>query len=384
MDYNYRRRLFNKISDYLDWEKQAEWVLNDPELEAEFKFQILLSYSVLSRILGNNLHENYKTNNSSFFQMMANTATWCYQKKIWMAEALSRLENVSNFDLLVSKLRVPDQYEEALSVLESANKFLVNGFSISLESSIEFNGINKKPDICIQNIDGPEFYIEVSCFDESLHIKTNSLVGKILNYKFPLLSYAGRIHKDLDDANSHEWTEHLAMGFNEAISLGSFKVVQYKDYLTLGVVNRNFQTEFQNWCTKNKLRPDNIYLPAENFDPITRLKRKIQTKQRQLPAAMSNIIIIKMKGSQTLFIDPKRILTELTKYLTKYTHVSAVFIYDRFLGLPQENPRIDFDSSYFISKSVYEVEQENLFVIYNEKAKRSIDKNLLFKIALSN
>ncbi|OFY82796.1 MAG: hypothetical protein A3F72_01550 [Bacteroidetes bacterium RIFCSPLOWO2_12_FULL_35_15] len=81
------------------------------------------------------------------------------------------------------------------------------------------------------------------------------------------------------------------------IALGPFSSVQLKE-----------------WCDKKNYRIGNFILPQENFNPTLRLKRKVETKQSQLPKDKPNIFALKMKDVHSLWVDKSARITLNLQY----------------------------------------------------------------------
>jgi hypothetical protein len=96
-------------------------------------------------------------------ERLLNAAPWSYRWLHWLSDSIRRIEPMDGFVLLRRRLVNPGQYNEALSVLQVAERLVTAGFNVWFDAPALVNGNTKVPDILVKDAESNvTFHCEVS------------------------------------------------------------------------------------------------------------------------------------------------------------------------------------------------------------------------------
>ena len=117
--------IFQKPEDYYNWDKYLEQ-LNLIELSESEKKQATQAIQFLRKLLGETFLKKSFHNRHPLYVEFANTAPRARLRLIRFAQSLRSLGNAKGFDKIVKRLKKakqPDEFLEASTVVETANRF---------------------------------------------------------------------------------------------------------------------------------------------------------------------------------------------------------------------------------------------------------------------
>ena len=153
--------IFETLEDFVSWDKYG--LQNDliEELSDSEKQQARAAIQCLRALLGEDfLRRSAQEVNPIFYWFFRDSSSSARRSLMRFAEQLKVLERASNFNGLVARLRTCEKAEEALTVIEVADKFWRSGFRIYFDPRTMSGSV---PDLrLVDPENGEDIYVEVS------------------------------------------------------------------------------------------------------------------------------------------------------------------------------------------------------------------------------
>lgn len=229
----------------------------------------------------------------------------------------------------------PTKPSHAFYLIEVAGKLRRQGFTVSFEPPPADPFTLKRPDAILENGGtGERLYFEVSVQGLSaMQSEGFCLLNLLLPASaFPDVRCAGRWVRWPTDAELDNIEGKIETGVETARENRTFVEISEAGILDMAVCHRDELGKLDDWRAKRGLSGSCFGqgLP-DKTDEISRLKDKIQTKQKQLPAGFANVLLIQ---SNSIFnrAPVKTLISELQDSIRQRGHVGAVIIRGGNLG----------------------------------------------------
>lgn len=380
MNFEIKRKIFPELNDIFNWDKHIEYLDYWDDLDPFLKEKCRRSFNTFKEIFGADYYKEADLRGNTFAANLSNDVPWTREWIVWMADCLNDLKNQSNFQSLLNKLKKGKTVSEGLSVLEAASKFHNNKLLIDFDPKILANNENKMPDLEVCCLDTKEkFYAEVSILDTSEQYKKNEKITDAIWYKYPGILFAGRLHKNLSDVHLENLLSEINIKLEKTSKELRFEEINHYGDIEMAFAPLSEKLILEEWCKQRNLEIRKFILPKDNFNPSTRIKRKIQSKQSQLPENHPNVLFLKMNQSPSLFINKGSFINEVEEAVYQYKHLLAVVIYDQYMGSPDDSFFIK-NMCFYKSKFLNRVMMENSFVIFNRFSKIPTTPLLIGKV----
>ena len=318
---------------YLEWDGIAKNCesLDLPKLD---KKKAIRAIEELKRILGDDFPRNAIEHNHPLFANVINRAPWT---RIWLTqfyESLASFENQGNFESLITRIKDPMKFPEALSVLDYAWKFKQSDFDIEFDPDLTKLDSKKVPDIKITNTHSAEdTYVEVSMLKPSriqrdAHVTLWEIQKSILA-SFMLMS--GRIYKSLSPKHLQETAEKVEKTMMKAKKDKSFECLHIPNVIDIAFAPESDKELLEAWAEEHELKVGTLNGPSIGVDENLRIKRKIEHKQKQVPSEHANIIVIQNTGF-IYYRDIEAVITELEEEVYRFPHLLGVIVSQKIMG----------------------------------------------------
>src|SRR6266403_829802 len=229
----------------------------------------------------------------------------------------------------------PTKPSHAFYLIEVAGKLRRQGFTVSFEPSPPDPLTLKRPDALLKCPGTSEkFYFEASVQGLSaIQSEGFYLLGLLLPANaFPDVRCAGRwvgspTHAQLDNIE-----RRIEVGVEAAKINRTFVEISEIGILEMAACHRDELPKLDVWRAKRGLSGSCFAQGLrDNTDEISRLKNKIQTKQKQVPEGFANVLLIQ---PNSIFnrAPVKTLISELQKPIRQRGHLGAVVIRGGNLG----------------------------------------------------
>jgi hypothetical protein len=346
-------QVFKTPKDRHSWKKLAEFVRLHPELTAAEKQAIRDALEYMSSTLGKNFLSATSEFNHFLYQHFRNLAPWALKWSVWFSQALADLVANDTNGKLLSDLKSKHRHEEALTYLEINHYLKQAGFLIRFEEEVTVGEGSRFPDLMLKNPETREVvYLELS----SLHMHqehdwNQSTFHKLSNYFSQgmlemQLNYCGKL-RNLTRTNAEE-VKQLIDAFKKSIDSGDKLYTVENEFMILGVASESHGSELQQWARAhdiqlNSVSGESITLEGE----ISRIRKKVKDKARQLGQQHFNIIAISVHPLFMMAGDKISMLIDLVGYLEQFQHLYGVMVFghnpmSRIPRNPDQQPLADW------------------------------------------
>jgi hypothetical protein len=365
-----KQELFKDTKEYYDWDKQIEFTQYYNEASPLLKARSKKAFQYLKTYFGADYYKKVQFTESNYelsFSLL-NEANWSREWLSWFAESIHELKGQKNFETLLTRLKNSNKFQEGLSVLEAAIKLHRVGFYVDFDEAIDHEGKNKLPDmrvLCPETDE--EFYVEVSILGQSDALKRNAALTRDLFRIAPGIHYSGHLFKSPSEKTFNEIVKEVEIKAKKVFKEGGTQVVFKEGLIELAISHPGDSEFFQSWVEAKKYEIGRFYLPPENFNHSTRLKQKIQAKQKQLPSDKPNVLFIKLNKMMSFNFDKVRFINEVEDGLHGYNHLLGVVAYDFHLANPSKDIVIK-DMNTFMSRYIDDnkFSVENTYAFFNK------------------
>lgn len=345
-------QVFKTPEDRNSWKKLSEFVRLHPELTIAEKNAIQDALEYLGLTLGKNFLSATSGFNHPLNQHFHNLAPWALKWSVWFAQALVDLVSNDPKGKILSDLKSKHRHEEALTYLEINHYLKRAGFLIRFEEEVKVGEGSRFPDLMLENPDTKEVvYLELS----SLHMHqehdwNQSTFHKLSNYFSQgmlemQLNYCGKL-RNLTKTNT-EQVKQLIDAFKNSIDSDKLYTVE-NEFMVLGVASEPHINELQQWAGEhdiqlNSISGESIKLEGE----ISRIRKKVKDKARQLGQQHFNIIAISVHTLYMMAGDKISMLVNLVGYLEQFPHLFGVMVFghnplSRITRNPDKQPLADW------------------------------------------
>ena len=301
----------------------------------------------------------------------ANRVAWTKRWTYWFAESLKLISYVDSYKSLLKRVRDPNKWEEALSVLEFSRCIGRTGIPIVFDRCLP-NG--KKPDVTFR-ISNFTCTAEVSRLNPSDFEIAVEEASKILTFMFIRImhecSYAARIlrrptENEIEELSSfddliNECTCPENKLFEESVG----------DWLEFAISPNENLKLLRKWAYDRGICLNSIdQIKPPIGDLIRRMGNKIEKKAKQLVSYNPSILILKNQQflAEGGYIHDR--VLELEPYLKSQTRLAVLIIYCSYLEPHLESVLVNYSSDHvFIERARTSFEAERWVLIPNPRNK---------------
>jgi hypothetical protein len=320
---------FNRQSD---WEQfSAALIQGGGRCPPEF-INIREALSYLRRLLGEDYIEQANNIYAHPFLGLA-AISWAglrHEFLNWIGQVHS-LEGCPNVEMVLHDLRVASRSVHAYALLEIGGRLRQQGFEVSFEPETEVPDFRFRPDARIGlPFTGESFFVELSC--QSLaHRQMNAFDAmaacqRPVQEHFEKLKCSFRLQRIPAPEHLDELVGQIQDVVETVRATRHLAEVVEPGVLVMGICHRDNPYELDAWRAAHGIHFEGYEGPVDSIDEIDELKRKIRSKQRQLPAGHANLLCIENDRVFSHYSDVSELALDLQEEVFKYANVAFVLI----------------------------------------------------------
>jgi len=275
------------------WAKMINSCESIKEFSTSEKLEAQQAFHVLKDVLGGSFLGMVFSKDHPIFFNLINVVGWTRRWIIWFANAIKSSLNYDLRKSIIKRILDPDKYDEALSVLNYADKLYNAGFNISID---EKSG-NKIPDIkALNELNGESFIIEISAHKKHKREEKAFDLMRAISFEIfclaPGMSYCGEIYKIVADKHLEEILRKIKDVVVPAKENNQFRCLHIQYVLDLAIAPKDDDPKILEWAEKHNTQPGQLIGPDPEVNHYRRLEDKVFKKQEQLPKDKPGVIII--------------------------------------------------------------------------------------------
>jgi hypothetical protein len=404
--------IFQKPEDKYNWDKYLEQ-LEFIELSDSQKKRAYQAIQFLRLLFGETFLKKCFSSRHPFYQELSNSAAMARLRLIRFAESLRSLKNAEGFDGIIIRLKKakqPDEFKEASTVVETADRFQKSGLTIIFEPKVEVmttSGIkkSKNPDLKIINPQtSEEIFVEVSrlresdeqgtsansfntiwfllrrIMDNSLIIEENKEKNRQIHHH--ILPYAN-ILQHLEEKDLTEIVPKIENLAKKVSETNEFQELIIKDKIEVAISPIHDHSKTEEWAKERNLK-NRVQSPPIPLHETHRARLKIGDKIRQLPQHTPGVIVISTNETLLFFAyDINRIIDELISELRQYPQLLYVVLILQIEQSPKEKITVSVDEHLFTKKMREDFVTETNILIKNPAFNLQISDSTIDQIKQS-
>jgi len=214
----------------------------------------------------------------------------------WIGHVHS-LRDCTNVRQVLDDLRLPTKAAHAYALLEASGQLLQQGFRISFEPKTNTDDFPFRPDALVElPATGEKLYLEVSC--QSLTQRQVSAFDAMaacehpVKEHFEVLKCSFRLRRIPAPEHLDELTDQIRVAVQTVLSSGHLVEVEDNGVLSMGICRRDNTQELDMWRAAHGIHFEGYEGPVDSVNEIDELKRKMRSKQKQLPRGYPNLLYI--------------------------------------------------------------------------------------------
>lgn len=207
------------------------------------------------------------------------------------------LQDCTNVREVLDDLRLPTKAAHAYALLEASGQLLRQGFRISFEPKTNTDDFPFRPDALVElPPTGEKLYLEVSC--QSLTQRQVSAFDAMaacerpVKEHFEVLKCSFRLQRIPAPEHLDELTDQIRGAARTVLFGGHLVEVEDKGVLLMGICHRDNTEELDMWRAAHGIHFEGYEGPVDSVSEIDELKRKMRSKQKQLPRGFPNLLYI--------------------------------------------------------------------------------------------
>ena len=214
----------------------------------------------------------------------------------WIGHVHS-LQGCANIRQVLDDLRVPTKAAHAYALLEASGQLLRQGFRISFEPKTNTHDFPFRPDALVElPATGESLYLEVSCQGRT-HRQVSAFDAmaaceRPVKEHFEVLKCSLHLQRIPAPEHLDELTDQIRGAVQTVLSSGHLAEIEESGVLSMGICHRNNSHELDLWRAAHGIRFDGYEGPVDSVNEIDELKRKLRSKQKQLPRGYPNLLCI--------------------------------------------------------------------------------------------
>jgi hypothetical protein len=348
-----------KIPDeYLRWDRYVERARSNTNLTPEEALKAESAVLFLKKRLGDDAWlAQAIQNDHPITGYLWNNAPLSHWVLIRMAEAMEAFDQKknSNCSNVISRLRKPDKFNEAHSVLETGYKFLRLGFEVVFDPSVtvyrkDGSPHGKIPDLRITWADtGEEIFVEISSLGRSAQQQQITRGETSLTMRLMHIMHTTGIimrivvHKALDQATLESTLQEIDKLASKVKTDGAFETWASEGVIELAAAPTDQAESIYQWASERGIKEGEIIEGAliDINDAKRLILDKIGKEVKQLPKDRPGMIIVMTSQSFLFHFIPMRMIGPfLSQRLQRFPQlicVAATYChYIDEVGIPAE------------------------------------------------
>jgi len=371
-------------NEYWNWDYWIQDSQTLKDLSSFEKGEIKRAFHFLRKELGEDFLKSAFKDRHPICWYIINRAPWTRKWIIRFVDALKTLKNAENYSSLLTRIKDPLKFNEALSVLEYAYKFSKIDFKVVIDPSVKISETEKTPDLKIVDQDkGDELFVEVSQLLESETEKrafeTLNKITNVIWRQVPFFTYCGRIYKTLSKRHLEEVCRKIERLIEEVKQDRAFRELTISGVIEIGIAPVDDLTHLEEWASDKGLKIGLFEGPRFEIDEVRRIRTKIRKEQKQLPNNSPNILVILDRNFNMLTRNIDQAISELEEEVYEYNHLLFVIIAGKHFGFGEDKSFMKGQHAY-IEKTRSDHIVEKFIVLLNRFCDYKVSPSVITKV----
>lgn len=361
------------IKRWSSWDYHFERIRTDEEITDADRVEILGGFKTLREIMGEEWLGQAVCSRHPLYHRLMNLIPLSQLSVARVGLQLKELESIPNIDRLCKRLMSKDKYASAEAELEVASCYREAGFVVELYPPVE----GKEADLLVK-IDGKEFFIEVSIVADSEDAsKASRTLHELTSPFFPEhdVAMSGQIYKALSTPHIRELKRRIADAINEVRNTKECQEVTESGVCQFFIAPREKTKELKEWQKRTGI--SGLTGPPINVDEIRRIRKKLEKKNRQLPADKPGMIVVYGQSLTSQFFEAnfyEKLVDQLEE--TVYEHENLILGAIVTYGSASDTQVVEESNKYILGHRYSHVPtmRQDVLVIKNRFSKFTIDE----------
>lgn len=336
--------VFDSVEDHFRFSKYIEQ-LPEINLTKSERTQIRSALNYLVSLFGDDfLKGPSDVPHPFYFKFLWNSAPWVRRSLLRFTNILRSFESSPDFADLLFRIKRPDLFREACSVLEIGNKFYQAGLDLRFDQNVltidKWNQEHfKKPDLQVTDPNtGEVIYVEVTQLgvsDEQISVdRTFETIWRILhnsmfcpegftnNFQDETfyLPYS-RIHRSPSNLELSDVVTQINTVIEKARLTDEFQELNIENTLELAIAPPKKHSQAEEWAKARNIS-DISESPLIPLNGLRRAKGRIFKKIKQLPADKPGIVVVHFVDNLTFWAyDAGQIIFEVAEEVDKHSQL---------------------------------------------------------------
>lgn len=349
--------MFRTRDDHLNFDRYIEQ-LPAIDLSETDRQRTSAAISYLRNLFGDDFLRDAFANGSSLLSLFINAAPRARLELISFAESLKGLEEVENFENLVSEIG-DHRVNAAISVLQTAARFSLSGFDVSLDPTVRIStpgGIvrDKVPDLKLVNAEtGEVVFAEVSRLRRSTKQEKSSHAFRTIWMAVDSIRYTAP--GALDDITKPKWMRayvrilkileqdeleialrRIRESAEEVLASGEYRELILDNMIEIGISPPHDHSRAKAFAASRNMKEfvESALIP---LNEVVRVQGKIFEKMQQLPRDKPGIVVITTDENLLFFVYRlEEIIQGVVEKTMRFPHVFAVVLTNASIGRPEQ------------------------------------------------
>lgn len=318
---------------------------------------------------------------------LINRAPWTYRWIVWLSESLIRLEPAAGYESIVKRLTDRQQFREALSVIQAAERMQAAGLGVEFDVAATVGERRKVPDLLLNDPEtGVALHCEVSVlFSPEKQVEASralDFLGRLFfHQRDEPIAYAGLLRCPVSEHELEGIFHRIRWEMLEVRKDSSFHEVVLDGKLELALAPAAQANRVAEWARQRGLELNSFGVVPEPVDQASRLERKIEEKAEQLPAGLPNVLVL---PAQNIFIsiqDPVALLPLITEMLSRHPKVAMLVLSSEEFG--SAGPQATTVGDHLFVTSRRDGLEHRHLVAFNASCRAALPANTLNKLHLA-
>jgi hypothetical protein len=307
---------------------------------------------------------------------------------IRFSKYLNSVSTATKYNELIKRIKRPEQFYEAISVLDAAYQFALVGFTIELDLKVYVEDKEKKPDIIILAENDVMIPVEVSqnttSDREQRSSKTFAAIRDILFSSFDRIEYCCKLYKALSPNHLNDILLQVKALVEKVKNENKFNSISIDDVIDLGAAPKNIAIQLNKlikWKETKNLNGINLQGPPWSDDEILRLKSKMNKENQQLPKDKAGILVI-YNDDVFRCVDINYIINQLEEYLYEHRNLLFCILVGKSYDIDQMDCVIDKREHKYIFRTSDDGAKKQIIILYNKYCEYKVSDeitDLLYK-----
>ena len=348
--------MFRTRDDHLNFDRYIEQ-LPAIDLSEVNRQRTSAAISYLRSLFGDDFLRDAFANGSSLLSLFINAAPRARLELISFADSLKGLEQVENFEKLVSEIG-DHRVNAAISVLQTAARFSLSGFEVSLDPIVRISTLSgivrdKVPDLKLVNAEtGEVVFAEVSRLRRSTKQEKSSHAFRTIWMAVDSIRYM--TPGALDDITQPKWMrthvrilkilelDELEMALcrirelaQEVLATNEYRELVLNE-IEVGISPPHDHSRAKEFAAARNMT-EFVESPLIPLNEVVRVQGKIFEKMQQLPRDKPGIVVITTDENLLFFVYPlEEIIQGVVERTMRFPHVFAVVLTHASISAPEQ------------------------------------------------